>query len=118
MPILGKMVINLSDFRKELSRLGVDAFVCFSDDSHASESPCDHDDRRKELTGFTGSAGTALVSMDQAWLWTDGRYFVQAEAELASEWTLMKGGLPDTKTIKDVIKNTESSELQVVWQTQ
>ncbi|KAH0478887.1 MAG: hypothetical protein KVP17_000249 [Porospora cf. gigantea B] len=108
MPILGKMVINLSDFRKELSRLGVDAFVCFSDDSHASESPCDHDDRRKELTGFTGSAGTALVSMDQAWLWTDGRYFVQAEAELASEWTLMKGGLPDTKTIKDVIKNTES----------
>ncbi|KAH0477863.1 MAG: uncharacterized protein KVP18_004005 [Porospora cf. gigantea A] len=110
------MVVNLSDFRKELSRLGVDAFVCFSDDSHASESPCDHDDRRKELTGFTGSAGTALVSMEQAWLWTDGRYFVQAEAELGSEWTLMKGGLPDTKTINDVIKNTESSELQVVWQ--
>jgi hypothetical protein len=41
---------------------------------------------------FTGSAGTAVVTADQALLWTDGRYFLQAESELGPEWTLMRGG--------------------------
>lgn len=41
---------------------------------------------------FTGSAGTALVTLDKALLWTDGRYYLQAESELGADWTLMRGG--------------------------
>ena len=57
-------------------------------------------ERRKFISGFTGSAGTALVGLDSAYLWTDGRYFLQAEQELSSrpegeEWKLMKSGQPD-----------------------
>lgn len=44
------------------------------------------------LNSFTGSAGTAVVTTDKALLWTDGRYYLQAETELGADWTLMRGG--------------------------
>jgi len=69
----------------------VDAYIITSQDAHASEYLAPADERRSFLTGFSGSAGTALVTNDQALLWTDGRYFVQAENQLqGSAWTLMK----------------------------
>jgi Xaa-Pro aminopeptidase len=51
--------------------------------------------------GFSGSAGTAVVTLDGAYLWTDGRYFNQAAIQLSSEWTLMKSGEPDVLSIND-----------------
>lgn len=56
--------------------------------------------RREYLTNFTGSAGTAVVTLKEAALWTDGRYFLQAVAEMdPSSWVLMKDRLPGTATI-------------------
>uniref|UniRef100_A0A0K8TT40 Putative xaa-pro aminopeptidase n=1 Tax=Tabanus bromius TaxID=304241 RepID=A0A0K8TT40_TABBR len=75
------------------------AYIIPSDDAHQSEYICQHDNRRKFISGFDGSAGTAVVTLDAALLWTDGRYYQQAEKQLDNNWTLMKDGLPSTPTI-------------------
>ena len=80
---------------------GIDAYLVPSDDDHASEYVNDHFKCREWITGFTGSAGTALITQDEAWLWTDGRYFLQAEMELRGTGvTLMKMNEPGVPTIK------------------
>lgn len=94
-----KMSTELSPIemvRRQLKEANVDAFVVGSADAHNSEYVCDRDKRRDYISRFTGSAGTALICVDQAnLLWTDGRYFLQAEQELSSsDWTLMKQGQP------------------------
>lgn len=53
-------------------------------------APCDQ--RRAFITGFTGSAGTAIITDSEAALWTDGRYYLQARQEMDENWTLMKQG--------------------------
>lgn len=72
--------------------------VTMADDTDSSEylAPCDA--RREYITGFTGSAGLAVITVDDARCWTDGRYFLQAVKELGPGWTLMKAGLPETPT--------------------
>jgi len=50
------------------------------------------DKKRQWITGFTGSSGTAVVTMETAAVWTDGRYFIQAERQLDCNWILMKQG--------------------------
>ncbi|EDV97544.1 xaa-Pro aminopeptidase ApepP [Drosophila grimshawi] len=77
----------------------ISAYVVPSDDAHQSEYICPHDERRAFISGFTGSAGTAVVTNDKALLWTDGRYYQQAEKELDDNWTLMKDGLATTPSI-------------------
>lgn len=52
----------------------------------------DCDQRRAYLTGFDGSSGTVLVTANEALLWTDARYFIQAEEQMDDNWTLMKDG--------------------------
>lgn len=64
-----------------------------------SEYIAPRDRRRHFITGFTGSAGTAVVTAKEALLWTDGRYYQQAALELDENWTLMKDGLPETLTL-------------------
>ena len=59
-----------------------------------SEYPPDCDARRTYISGFDGSAGTAVICTDSAALWTDGRYFLQAEQQLGPDWTLMRHGTP------------------------
>ena len=85
---------TLDDLRKELDRTGVDAFVIPSDDPHLSEyvAPCF--ERRAFASGFTGSAGTAVILKDRALCWTDGRYWLQASSELEAGWELVKAGAP------------------------
>ncbi|CAN0534476.1 unnamed protein product, partial [Scytosiphon promiscuus] len=56
----------------------VSAYLVETQDAHQSEYVADHDKRREWLTGFTGSAGTALVTLTSALMWTDGRYSLQA----------------------------------------
>lgn len=69
-----------------------------SEDSHSSEyiAPCDA--RREFISGFTGSAGCAVITHDKASLATDGRYFNQASKQLDSNWALLKQGLQDVPT--------------------
>lgn len=68
------------------------ALVVPSEDYHQSEYVSARDQRRQFVSGFTGSAGLALVTMNEALLWTDGRYFLQATQELSDQWRLMRLG--------------------------
>lgn len=61
-----------------------------------------HDTRREFLTGFYGSAGEALVTIDKAILWTDGRYHIQADHQLDCNWSLMKQGELDVSKLIQV----------------
>ncbi|KAL2348478.1 hypothetical protein Fmac_002478 [Flemingia macrophylla] len=70
----------------------LDALVVPSEDYHQSEYVSARDMRRQFVSGFTGSAGLALVTKNEARLWTDGRYFLQAEQELSDQWKLMRIG--------------------------
>ncbi|CAI5492359.1 unnamed protein product [Closterium sp. Naga37s-1] len=80
---------------------GVDAFIIPSEDPHQSEymAPCF--ERRAFISGFTGSAGTAVVTRERALLWTDGRYFLQAEQQLPPGWDLMRAGMPGVPSVAD-----------------
>ena len=84
---------KLSALRACMKQEGIDAYLIPTDDFHGSEYVGDYFKCREYLTGFTGSAGTALVLEDSAYLWTDGRYFLQAARQLAgSGITLMRIG--------------------------
>lgn len=81
----------MAALRELMRQQRLDAFVIPSEDAHMSEYVAACDERRAFISGFTGSAGTAVVTMNGAYCWTDGRYFVQAANELdASVFTLMK----------------------------
>uniref|UniRef100_A0A8D1DBW8 Xaa-Pro aminopeptidase 1 n=1 Tax=Sus scrofa TaxID=9823 RepID=A0A8D1DBW8_PIG len=79
----------------------IQAYIIPSGDAHQSEyiAPCDC--RRAFVSGFDGSAGTAIITEEHAAMWTDGRYFLQAAKQMDSNWTLMKMGLKDTPTQED-----------------
>ncbi|OQR87736.1 xaa-Pro aminopeptidase [Achlya hypogyna] len=83
------------------ANLRVKALLVESEDAHGSEYVSDRNKRRAFVSGFTGSAGTALVTTDKALLWTDGRYFLQAEQELSAEWTLMRQAQKDVPTVEE-----------------
>jgi Xaa-Pro aminopeptidase len=70
----------------------LDALVVPSEDYHQSEYVSARDKRREFVSGFSGSAGLALITKKEARLWTDGRYFLQALQQLSDEWTLMRMG--------------------------
>ncbi|KAI3900745.1 hypothetical protein MKW92_036320 [Papaver armeniacum] len=72
--------------------IGIDAYIIPSQDAHQSEFIAECFSRRAYISGFTGSAGTAVVTRDKAALWTDGRYFLQAEKQLSPSWILMRAG--------------------------
>ncbi|XP_038677780.1 xaa-Pro aminopeptidase 1 isoform X1 [Scyliorhinus canicula] len=82
-------------------REAIQALIVPSGDNHQSEyiAPCDC--RREFLSGFDGSAGTAIVTQEHAAMWTDGRYFLQASQQMDSNWTLMKLGLKTTPSQED-----------------
>ena len=76
------------------------AFIVPSTDPHSGEYVPEHWETRKWITGFTGSAGTAVITLDDAGLWTDSRYFIQAEEQLEDTGIrLFKDRLPDTPSI-------------------
>ncbi|GAA5809696.1 hypothetical protein MFLAVUS_003109 [Mucor flavus] len=83
----------------------VDVFLIPSEDAHQSEYGADCDLRRQWISGFSGSAGFAIVTKHDACLFTDGRYFLQATEQLDENWTLMKQGLPGVPTWQDYITN-------------
>lgn len=84
---------RLNALRKLMKERGMDAYMIPTADFHESEYVGEHFKCREYMTGFTGTAGTALVTMDEACLWVDGRYYVQAAAQLKdSTMTMMKMG--------------------------
>ena len=91
---------RITALRKQMKEKGIDAYLVPTDDFHGSEYVGDYFKCRKYITGFTGSAGTAVIMQDMAGLWTDGRYFIQAAQQLeGTPVTLFKIGEPDVPTI-------------------
>jgi Xaa-Pro aminopeptidase len=81
-----------------MSERGLDGYVITSGDAHGSEYAADYWRTREWVSGFTGSAGLLVVLPEEAGLWTDGRYFIQAERELhKSGIALFKNGEPDVQ---------------------
>ena len=84
---------ELGLLREEMKKQGIDWYLIPTDDFHQSEYVGDYFKGRQWVSGFTGSAGTLVVGLKEAFLFTDGRYFIQAEKELeGSGIALMRSG--------------------------
>lgn len=95
---------RIENLRKLMKDRKIEAYIIPTSDPHQSEYLPDHYKEREFISGFTGSAGTAVVTIDQAKLWTDSRYFLQAASELEnSEFELMKIGDEDYPTIEEYL---------------
>lgn len=95
---------RLKKLREEMAQRGIDIYVVPTSDFHDSEYVGEHFKARKFITGFTGSAGTAVITMTEAGLWTDGRYFVQAERQLeGSTVTLYRMGEEGVPTVDEFL---------------
>lgn len=95
---------RLTKLRTQMAEKEIDIYVVPTADFHQSEYVGEHFKARKYITGFTGSAGTAVITMDEAGLWTDGRYFLQAERQLeGSTIQLFKMGEPDVPKVVEYI---------------
>lgn len=91
-----------SQLRKLMEREGISAFITPSTDPHSGEYVPERWKSRRWISGFTGSAGTAVVTTDKAALWTDSRYFIQANEQLAgSDFVLMKEKIEGTPSISE-----------------
>ena len=91
---------HLEALREAMRRVNVDAVIIPGTDPHQSEYICDHWKFRDWVSGFTGSNGTAVVTLDKAALWTDSRYFLQAGIELEdSGFVMMKENMGDDPDI-------------------
>ncbi|MCR5216352.1 MAG: aminopeptidase P family protein [Lachnospiraceae bacterium] len=102
MSIYAKRVALLRDRMKER---GIGAYLITSSDDHASEYPASYYEARKWISGFTGSAGILVVGVEEAGLYTDGRYYIQAEKELdGSSIDLMKQQDPETMDLLSYIQ--------------
>jgi len=98
---------KLEKLRAKMEELELDAYIVPPDDPHLSEYVPEAYMRRKFLSGFGGSAGTAVVFKDEALLWTDSRYFFEAAFQLdADHWTLMKQGLPKVPSLTKYISDS------------
>lgn len=96
---------RITALRARMKETGIDAYLIPTDDFHGSEYVGEYFKCRKYITGFTGSAGTAVIMQDMAGLWTDGRYFIQAADQLEGTGiTLFKMGEPEVPTVHEFLK--------------
>lgn len=102
---------KIDDLRGTMKREKIAAFIFPSSDPHNGEYVPEHWKGREWISGFTGSAGTAVITLHSAALWTDSRYFIQAAEELKeSEFLLMKQGMAGTPTIAQWLGEELSDE--------
>ncbi|TKX22239.1 putative Xaa-Pro aminopeptidase P [Elsinoe australis] len=102
---------RLSKLRELMKQHKVDIYIVPSEDSHQSEYIAPTDARREYISGFSGSAGTAVITHDKATLATDGRYFNQASKQLDGNWFLLKQGLQDVPTWQEwTVDQSESGK--------
>ena len=98
---------RLELLREEMKKRGIAIYVVPTADFHESEYVGEYFKARKLITGFTGSAGTAVITLTEAGLWTDGRYFIQAEAQLKdTSVTLYKMAEEGVPTVDEYIEKT------------
>ncbi len=98
---------RLGALRRTMRKHRIDAYFVPNADPHQSEYAPECWERRAWMSGFTGSAGDLLVGKDEAWLWTDGRYFLQAERQLdGSGITLMRQGVTGVPSVEGLLKKT------------
>lgn len=101
---VNKKILSL---RQLMSEKNIDAYIIPSSDSHQSEYTGEHFKCREWISGFTGSAGTVVITADKAILWTDGRYFIQAEDQLKNtEIELYRMGEENVPGINKYLKDT------------
>ncbi|XP_015431668.1 PREDICTED: xaa-Pro aminopeptidase 1-like [Dufourea novaeangliae] len=111
--------LKLKQLRSEMVRIAsiqgppLDGYIITSDDAHQTESLDPRDMRREFITGFYGSAGEAVITLNKAVFWTDGRYHVQADHQLDCNWFLMKRGREDVPTITDWLRHEFQSSPSV-----
>lgn len=97
---------KLNALRILMKEKKIDAYLVATDDFHGSEYVGDYFKCRKYITGFTGSAGTAIITQDMAGLWTDGRYFIQAADQLRDTTiALFRSGEPGVPTVHQFLKD-------------
>ncbi len=94
---------KLKNLRTKMKENGISAVVVPNSDPHLSEYVSPRFKQLSYMTDFTGSAGTAVITMDEAFLYTDGRYFLQASKQLPKEVKLMKAGLPETTKLEGLL---------------
>ena len=109
---------RLEQLREVMRREHLSAFIFPSTDPHQSEYVAEHWKGREFISGFNGSAGTAVVTLSSAALWTDSRYFIAAEQQLVgTEFRLMKLKMPGTPTIAEwlgqELKDVQSPEVGI-----
>lgn len=99
---MNEIELRLARLRELMKREHLSAFIFPSTDAHQSEYVADHWRGREWISGFNGSAGTAVVTMKSAALWTDSRYFLAAEEQLeGTEYQLMRLKMEGTPTIAE-----------------
>ncbi|NMM63894.1 M24 family metallopeptidase [Clostridium sp. P21] len=104
-----KVSERITKLRALMAEKNINMYIVPTADFHQSEYVGEHFKARKYITGFTGSAGTAVITMESAELWTDGRYFLQAGKQLEGTTVeLFKMGEPDVPTIEEYIEKTLS----------
>ena len=100
------IIERVEALRKYLQKNGLNAFIFPSTDPHQGEYVPEHWMTRQWISGFDGSAGTAVVTLSDAALWTDSRYFIAAEEQLkGTPFQLMKDGLAETPSIAEWLCN-------------
>lgn len=102
MATISEIKSRLASLRQQMADRRLSAFIVPSTDPHSGEYVPEHWETRKWISGFTGSAGTAVITLDDAGLWTDSRYFIQAEEQLEGTGIrLFKDRLPETPSISE-----------------
>ena len=102
-----KISERIAELRVLMKEKNIDAYVVPTADFHQSEYVGEHFKARKFITGFSGSAGTAVITANEARLWTDGRYFIQAAKQIEGTGVeLMKMGEPGFPTLNEYLEST------------
>lgn len=102
-----KISERVDRLRLSMEEKGIDAYVIPTADYHQSEYVGEHFKVRAFMTGFTGSAGTAVFTKNEAGMWTDGRYFIQAALQMKDTGVaLRKMGEPGVPTVEEYLKET------------
>lgn len=95
---------RLELLREQMRKEKIDFYIVPTGDPHGSEYPAKRYKDREWLTGFTGSAGTALATLEEGYVWIDGRYYIQGKRQLkGSGFEMKKAGLPDTESLEDAL---------------
>lgn len=105
---------NILKLREKMKQAGILMYIVPTSDPHCSEYVPDSYKTREFISGFTGSAGTVIVTLDEAGLWTDGRYFIQAAKELeGSGIKLYKMGEAGVPTMKEFVEDKFNNDYKI-----